>query len=93
MQGVQQVVTRITTISLDRPIVEEDRSLTSQSRAFFRALFVQSLIVGTGSPEGVVESEQGASYMDDAGTAGSILYIKRDNDDGAGDKTIGWILV
>ena len=24
---------------------------------------------------------------------GSILYIKRDPDDGAGDKSIGWILV
>ena len=93
MQGVQQVETRITTISLDRPIVEGDGSLTLQSRTFFRALFVQSLIIGTGSPEGVVESEQGASYMDDAGVAGAIKYIKRDNDDGAGDKTKGWILV
>ena len=85
--------TRITTISLDRPIVEENGSLTSQSRAFFRALFIQSLIIDTGSPEGVVQAEQGASYMDDTGTAGAILYIKRDNDDGAGDKTKGWILV
>jgi hypothetical protein len=30
--------------------------------------------------------------MDDAGTAGAILYIKRDTDI-AGDKTQGWILV
>ena len=93
MQGVQSVVTRITTLSLERPIVESDGSLTLQSRAFFRALFVQSLVIGTGSPEGVVEAERGTPYMDDVGTANNIMYIKRDNDDGAGDKTIGWILV
>ena len=93
MQGVQSVVTRITTLSLERPIVESDGSLTLQSRTFFRTLFTQSLIIGTGSPEGVVQAEQGSSYMDNTGTAGNIKYIKRDNDDGAGDKTIGWILV
>lgn len=93
MQGVLSVVTRTTTISFDRPIIEDDGSLTLQSRTFFRTLFIQSLIIGTGSPEGVIQAEQGASYMDDAGTAGAIKYIKRDNDDGAGDKTIGWILV
>ena len=85
------MATRITTISLDRPIVEEDRSLTSQSRAFFRALFVQSLIIGTGSPEGVVEAEQGANYMDDAGTASNIEYRKQKDSIG-GDKSLGWIL-
>jgi hypothetical protein len=31
--------------------------------------------------------------MDDAGTTGAILYIKRDNADGAGDDSNGWILV
>ena len=87
------MVDRIGLLSTDRPIVEVDGSLTSQSRTFFRVLWSQSLIIGTGSPEGVVEAEQGASYMDDAGTAGNIKYIKRDNDDGAGDKSIGWILV
>ncbi len=84
---------RIPLINTDRPIIEEDGSLTSQSRLFFGAIFRQALIVGTGSPEGVVEASIGASYMNDAGTAGSILYIKRDADDGAGDKSIGWILV
>ena len=84
---------RIPQLSFDRPVVESDGSLTVQSRTHFRALTTQALIIGTGSPEGSVEAEQGASYMDDAGTAGAIKYIKRDNDDGAGDKSIGWILV
>ena len=87
------MVTRTSILSTDRPIIESDGSLTSQSRVFFREIWTQSLIIGTGSPEGVVEAEIGASYMDDAGTAGAIKYIKRDADDGAGDKTIGWILV
>lgn len=83
---------KITQLSTDRPIVDEFGSLTQQSRSYFRTLTVQALIIGTGSPEGVVEAEQGAQYMDDAGTASNIMYRKRDNDDGAGDKTIGWIL-
>lgn len=86
------MVDRITEISFDRPITESDGTLTLQSRTYFKTLTNQALIIGTGSPEGVIEAEQGASYMDDAGTAGSIKYIKRDNDIG-GDKSQGWILV
>ena len=87
------MVDRITQISLDRPVVEEDGSLTLQSRTFFKTLSAQALIIGTGSPEGVVIAEIGASYMDNTGTTSNIKYIKRDADDGAGDKSIGWILV
>ena len=50
------------------------------------------ILLGSGSPEGVVEALQARQYMDTAGTAGSIMYIKRDTDI-AGDKTKGWILV
>jgi len=85
------VADKITILSTDRPIVESDGTLTLQSRSFFRSIYIQALIIGTGSPEGVVEAEQGADYMDDAGTAGNIRYSKRDNDI-AGDKTLGWIL-
>ena len=49
-------------------------------------------IIGNGSPEGVVEAAQGRFYMNDAGTAGAILYVKRDADI-AGNRTNGWILV
>lgn len=83
---------RIGEISKDRPIIESDGSLTLQSRTFFKSLEVQALIIGTGSPETVVEAEQGASYMDNSGTAGSIKYIKRDDNIG-GDKSQGWVLV
>ena len=86
------MVDRITEISFDRPVVDDDGSLTTQSRTFFRTIITQALIIGTGSPEGVIEAEQGASYMDDTGVAGAIKYIKRDAGI-AGDKTKGWILV
>ena len=52
----------------------------------------RSTIFGTGSPEGVVEAVQSRLYMDDAGTTGSILYIKKLADIG-NDATQGWILV
>ncbi len=47
---------------------------------------------GAGSPEGVVEARITSQYMDTTGTAGSILYVKRDQDV-AGDRKKGWILV
>ena len=43
---------------------------------------------GSGSPEGVLEAEPNKLYMDTAGTAGNILYVKKT---GAGNT--GWVLV
>ncbi len=83
---------KIEEISFDRPIVESTGSMTLQTRSFFRQLIDRALIIGSGSPEGVVEAEIGSSYMDDTGTAGNIMYLKRD-DNIAGDKSQGWILV
>ena len=83
---------KITELATDRPIIESDGSLTIQSRTYFRTLTVQALIIGTGSPEGVVDAEEGATYQDRTGTTSAIRYAKRDNDIG-GDKTKGWILI
>ncbi|MHC4648674.1 MAG: hypothetical protein ACYTBJ_24725 [Planctomycetota bacterium] len=44
-------------------------------------------IVGTGSPEGVVTANPTQKYMDTAGTAGNISYIKQ-----SGTGSTGWIL-
>lgn len=60
--------------------------------AFQFALANLSIITGSGSPEGVIEARATRLYMDTAGSAGSILYIKQ-VDDIAGDRTEGWILV
>lgn len=60
-------------------------------------LFIQAVgnsvpIVGTGNPEGVIAAQQRALYIDDAGSAGNVLYVKKLNDI-SGDKTMGWVLV
>lgn len=79
-------------VTLTNEIVEENKP-NQTMRTFITQVVGNSLIIGTGSPEGVVQANQGREYMDDAGTAGNIKYIKRDASDGAGDLSIGWILV
>jgi len=86
------VVDRISQLSFDRPVVESDGSLTLQSRTFFQTVTQQALIIGSGSPEGVVTAEIGATYQDSSGAAGNIRYAKRDDNIG-GDKSKGWILI
>jgi len=61
-------------------------------RSWANALTRQALIIGSGSPEGVVNALQGAEYMNSIGTTGSIKYIKRDADI-SGDTSQGWILI
>jgi hypothetical protein len=83
---------RVIQPSAEAPIVD-DRGCQSQvMRTFLLSLANRSVIIGTGSPEGVIEASQGALYMDDSGTSGSILYVKRD-DNISGDRSQGWILV
>ena len=74
-------------------IVDGGGKMTTVFQQWTQAINLLPPIVGTGSPEGVVQALQGQTYMDDAGTAGAILYIKRDAADIGGDKTNGWILV
>ena len=75
-----------------QPIVEKDGSMSPPFRAWAQAITRLDPIVGTGSPEGVVDAPITTLYMNDAGTAGSILYIKKLTDI-SGDSTQGWILV
>lgn len=65
---------------------------TDQYRVFFQQLAELDKLSGTGTPEGVIEALPGRFYWDTNGTAGSILYIKRDAHVG-GDKTKGWVSV
>jgi hypothetical protein len=74
------------------PIINEDGLMTQQFWLFILQVSKNQPIVGTGTPEGFVEATQTQFYMDDSGTAGNILYIKRDNDI-SGDRKKGWILV
>ena len=86
------MVNRVTPPTTTRPIIDDSGEMVQEMRTWTQIITDQALIIGTGNPETVIEASQGAVYMNDAGTAGSILYIKR-NDDVGGDRTKGWILV
>lgn len=73
-------------------ITNDNGTMTTVFQTWTQQVTRSDLIIGTGSPETVVAAVQGRIYMDDAGTAGAILYIKRDADIGGDDKQ-GWILV
>ena len=73
-------------------LISIEGKMTDWFRAWTQDITRLDLIVGTGSPEGVVSAEIGREYMDDAGTAGSIKYIKQKSDI-AGDSKDGWILI
>ena len=74
------------------PIVDEEGKSLQVFTLFLIDLLNRTTLVGSGSPEGVVSAVSGRTYMDDTGTTGSILYVKKLNDI-SGDTTKGWILV
>lgn len=82
----------ITPPDANRSILNDDGTMEQSFRSWTYNVTRLSLIIGTGSPEGVVSALQGSQYMDDAGTAGAIKYIKRDDNIG-GDTSQGWVLV
>jgi hypothetical protein len=84
---------RLAQPSSTRPLVNEDGSPSTQFNTWLKIITDQSMIIGTGSPEGVVSAIQTSFYMDESGVTEAVLYIKRDADDGLGDTTKGWILV
>lgn len=86
------MVDRITAPSPDRPLVNAQGIQEQQTRFFLKVLADRALIIGQGSPVGVVEALQGASYMDEIAPIGSVLYMKQ-LDNVGGDKTQGWVLI
>ena len=75
-----------------QPIVDANGTMTQAFRQFTQDITLSIPIVGSGSPEGVVEARQYSLYLDSAGSAGSIQYRKMQPDI-AGDRTKGWIAV
>ncbi len=74
------------------PIVDDKGIMSIEMVNFFNLVADLAVAEGSGSPEGVLEAKVTKLYMDTAGTAGNILYVKRDSDIG-GDASQGWILV
>lgn len=73
-------------------VVDADGRATQELSLFTDAVAKLAIIIGTGSPESVVEGIQGQLYMNQSGSSGSILYIKKLSDI-SGDRTQGWVLV
>jgi len=75
-----------------QPIVDADGTMAQPFRQFTQEAALSIPIVGTGSPEGVVEARQFSLYLDSNGGAGSIQYRKMQPEIG-GDRSQGWIAV
>lgn len=75
-----------------QPIIDKEGKMEQVFRTWTQDITRLDLIIGTGSPEGVIDAEQGREYMDRSGTASALKYIKRDSNIG-GDSTQGWILI
>jgi hypothetical protein len=85
----------------DQALVDDSGKMTQRTVEWARQVTNLSLqtgagtvniITGSGSPEEVVAADQTALYMNTAGEAGSILYVKK-FDNVEEDRTKGWILV
>lgn len=75
-----------------QPIVDSTGKMSQAFRTWTLDASLSIPLVGTGSPEGVLEARQYQLYIDSTGGAGSIQYRKMLSDIG-GDRTQGWLLV
>ena len=72
-------------------VVENNRP-TQVLQTFSEEVARLDPILGSGSPEGVIEGRAGRFYINTAGGVGTTLYVKR-LDDIAGNRKNGWTLV
>lgn len=79
-------------LNVAQPIVEQDGTMAQPFRQFTQDASLSIPIVGSGSPEGVIEARQYSLYIDSTGSSGSIEYRKMQPDVG-GDVTQGWVAV
>tara|TARA_R110002020_G_scaffold299426_1_gene515111 strand:- start:1149 stop:1403 length:255 start_codon:yes stop_codon:yes gene_type:complete len=75
-----------------QPVVEDNGTMAEPFRLWSQQVTDLQILTGSGTPEGTVSAPITTLYMDTAGGAGAVLYIKRDTDVAA-DPTQGWILV
>lgn len=73
------------TLDVSQRLADEQGRSTPYLENF---LYLREILMGSGSPEGVVSATPTTLYMDTAGLSGSILYIKQ-----SGTGNTGWILV
>lgn len=79
-------------LNVAQPIVDTRGTMSQAFRQWTQEASLAIPIIGTGSPEGVVEARQYSLYLDESGGAGAIQYRKMQPSI-AGDRTRGWVLV
>ena len=79
-------------LNAGQPIVDSSGKMSQAFRSFTLEASLSIPIVGTGSPDGVVEARQFQLYIDSAGLAGAIEYRKMVSEIG-GNRKLGWKLV
>lgn len=77
----------------DTPIINSEGKMEDAFQAWVSRMTNLDLIVGTGTPEGVIEATVGREYLDQTGSVGAIKYIKQLADDGSGNKAKGWVAI
>mgnify|MGYP000754813793 CR=1 FL=1 len=78
-------------LNAGQPIVESNGTMSQAFRQFTQEASLSIPIIGSGSPEGVIEAVQYSLYLDTTGAAGAIQYRKM-LPSIAGDRKQGWIL-
>ncbi len=79
-------------LNAGQPIVDSSGKMSQAFRSYTLEASLSIPIVGTGSPEGVVEARQFQLYLDSTGASGAIEYRKMISEIG-GNRKLGWILL
>lgn len=79
-------------LNAGQPIVDSSGKMSQAFRSFTLEASLSIPIVGTGSPDGVVEARQFQLYIDSDGLTGAIEYRKMVSEIG-GNRKLGWKLV
>jgi len=72
--------------------ITQDDLMTDAFQRWMSQVSRLDLIIGTGSPEGVIEATVGRDYLDTTGTTGAVKFVKQLADIG-GDRKQGWVAV
>lgn len=83
----------IVKLNQNLPIVDRANGFaTDQFRIFLLQVAERGLLIGEGSPNGTVEAQQGAEYMDEVAAPGAVKWIKQKADIG-GNRKLGWVAI
>ena len=83
---------QVNELSRSVAVVDDKGRPTQELHLFSVAVAKNQLIIGTGSPEGIIEAQVGQEYLDTTGAPGAVKYIKQLNDIG-GNRKLGWVAI